>query len=325
MASSLTFLTPLGILLAFGGLLPLLALILVARHASRVRNDIGVSRLHLRRLLIPLVALLAASVLVGLAAAQPILERTTTRRVRSDAEVFLAIDVSRSMLAKDEPGSPARIDRAKAAASELRGRLFDVPVGLASFTDRALPHLFPTANADVFQATLDRSIGVERPPPSSSLQTNATRLDSLAAIRSLHYFSPTAKKKKRLLVVLTDGESVPVAGARLGSLLRREPPIETLFIQFWGENERVFSRGAPEVEYVPDPSARALLEGLAASTKGTVFSEREVGAAATKARRILGQGATEVTGQSRGRQALAPYFALAAFLPLGMLLWRRDR
>ena len=96
-----------------------------------------------------------------------------------------------------------------------------MPVGLASLTDRVLPHLFPSANHDVFQAALDRSIGIERPPPSSSLLGNATKLDALATIRGLRYFSPA--KKKRLLIVLTDGESHPVAGARLGTLFRREP------------------------------------------------------------------------------------------------------
>ena len=323
MATTLTFLTPLGILLALGGLLPLAALVLIARHASHVRARIGVPRPRVFRLVVPLVALLTASILVGLAAAQPILERTTTRRVRSDAEVFIAIDVSRSMLASDGPGSPARIERAKAAASELRARLYEVPVGLASFTDRVLPHLFPTANADVFEATLHRSIGIERPPPSSSLQTNATRLDALSAVRSLRYFAPTTKD--RLLIVLTDGESTPVAGARLGKVFARPPAIKPIFIQFWGKNERVYTRGAPEPEYLPDPSARALLDGLAASTNGSVYSEHELGAAANESRTSLGKGPVVVTGQSRGRKALAPFLALAAIFPIGLLLWRRDR
>lgn len=323
MAATLTFLTPIGILLALGGLLPLLALVLIVRHAARVRSRLGVTRPRALRLVIPLVALLAASVLVGLAAAQPILERTTTRRVRSDAEVFIAIDVSRSMLASSGPGARTRFQRAKEAASELRARLYDVPVGLASFTDRVLPHLFPTANADVFEATVDRSIGIERPPPGSSLSTNATKLDALSAVRSLHYFAPRAKH--RLLIVLTDGESTPVAGARLGKLFARQPAITPIFVQFWKADEQVYTRGAPEPEYVSDPSARALLQRLAASTGGNTYSEHQLDAAARKARDALGDGPVEVTGQSQGRKALAPYLALAAFVPLGLLLWRRDR
>jgi hypothetical protein len=310
MAATLTFLTPIGILLALGGLLPLVAFVLIVRHAARVRSRLGITRPRAHRLVIPLVALMAASVLVGLAAAQPILERTTTRRVLSDAEVFIAIDVSRSMLAGSGPGA-------------LRARLYDVAVGLASFTDRVLPHLFPTANADVFEATVDRSIGIERPPPGSSLATNATKLDALSAVRSLHYFAPRAKH--RILIVLTDGESTPVAGARLGKLFTREPAITPIFVQFWKAGEQVYTRGAPEPEYVSDPSARALLEKLAASTGGNTYSERRLDAVARKARDILGDGPVEVTGQSQGRKALAPYLALAALVPLGLLLWRRDR
>jgi len=37
------------------------------------------------------------------------------------------------------------------------------------------------------------------------------------------------------------------------------------------------------------------------------------------------RGPVVVTGRGRGRKALAPYVALAAFLPLSLLLWRRDR
>lgn len=323
MATGLTFLTPLGALLAVAALLPLVGLLAVRRRADRVRRTVGLSHARTRRLLVPLGAILAAAGLLGLAAAQPILEQTSTRRVRTDAEVFFVIDVSRSMLAQTSTGSPSRIERAKAVAGELRASLPEVPVGIASFTDRALPHLFPSADGDVFQATLDRSIGIERPPPSTSFLTNATKLDALAAIRGLRYFSPAAEQ--RLVVVFTDGESLPVAGARLGTIFRRPPAIETVFIHFWSEDERVFARGAPEPQYLPDPSARALLDGLAESTDGSVYSERSVDAATQTARQLLGEGPTVAEGQIRGREALAPYLTIAAFVPLGLLLWRRDR
>jgi hypothetical protein len=323
MAYDITFLTPLGALLASALLLPLVVLLTVRRRARRVRRALGVTEPGARALLLPLAALLATGALVGLAAAQPILERTSARQVRTDAEVFLVLDVSRSMLARERPGSPRRFDRAREVATELRERLGDVPIGLASFTDRALPHLFPTSSLDVFQATLERSIGIERPPPSSGLLTQATKLDALATIRGLRYFSPTTKK--RLVVTLTDGESLPVAGARLGSLYRRPPVIETIFVQFWNKNERVYTRGAPEPQYVVDPAARSILDGVAASTRGKVYSENEVEAVARQARRMLGRGPTEVEGKSTGREALAPYLAMAAFLPLSLLLWRRDR
>jgi len=320
---SLTFLTPLGAVLAIGAVIPLAALVAVRRRANRVRRVVGLSATRAHRVALPLAALLSAAALLGLAAAQPILESISTRRVRTDAEAFFVVDVSRSMLAQADGGSAMRIDRAKAVASELRARLSDVPVGIASLTDRALPHLFPSPDVEVFQATLDRSLGIEQPPPRSSFLTNATKLDSLAAIRSQRFFSPTTER--RLVVVFTDGESQPVAGARLGTLFKRDPPIAIVFVHVWGENERVYSKGAPEPQYLPDPSARAILDSLAASTGGTVFPERSLESATRRIRQALGSGPTVAEGQHRGREAIAPYLAFAAFLPIGLLLWRRDR
>ncbi len=104
-------------------------------------------------------------------------------------------------------------------------------MGIASLTDRTLPHLFPRVDKDVFNATLDRSVGIERPPPRSSLVTTATKLDALATIRGQRYFTP--KSRKRVVVVLTDGESQPVSAARLSDVFRQAPAIETVFVQFW--------------------------------------------------------------------------------------------
>lgn len=323
LAANVIFLTPLGALLALGAILPLLALVFVRRRASRVRRGVGLPRARVRSLLVPLGAVAGMAVLLGLAAAQPVLEQTSIRRVRTDAEVFFVVDVSRSMLAREGPGSAARIDRARATASELRGLLSSARIGVASMTDRLLPHLFPSADADAFQATLDRTIGIERPPPRGSFATNATDLNSLTAVRSLRFFDPDAKK--RLVVVFTDGESVPVAAARVGVLYQRAPEIDVIFLHVWDEDERVYTRGAPEPQYRPDPSSRGLLDRLAASMGGYVYPEQNVDAATRTARRLLGDGPTIDEGQRRGRDALAPYLAFAAFIPLSLLLWRRDR
>ena len=243
-------------------------------------------------------------------------------RVRTDAEVWLVLDVSRSMLAQTDSGSPRRFDRAKNAANEFRASLSGVPVGIASMTTRVLPHLFPGTNEDVFQATLDRSLGIERPPPPSGLTTVATDLSSLGTIRSLRYFSPSAKR--RLVVVFTDGESTAVSNARVGTLFRRPPAIGLIFVQFWDEDERVYARGVPEARYRSDPTARATLDRLAGSTRGSVFSEGDLRTAIQEGRRRLGDGPTIVRGDSRSRFALAPYLAFVAFLPLTLLLGRPD-
>jgi len=326
MAVSLTLLTPLGALLSIGVLVPLAALVIARRRARIVRGAIGLAEPARRGIIVALTSLLTAAVLLGLAATQPIVEKTRTFEVRTDAEAFVVIDVSRSMLAQPNLGSPTRIVRAKRAASELRASLDGIPVGIASLTDRVLPHLFPNTDADVFEATLERAIGIERPPPGGSFRTKATKLDALASVRSLHFFSPSPKVKHRLLVVLTDGETVPVNRARLAAQLLREPGgIDTVFVRFGREGEHVYTRRAPEPQYVPDPSARSLLDGIAEAINGSVFSEGSVDSASRKARALLGDGPTVVEGERHSPVALAPYLAVAAFLPLALLLWRRDR
>jgi hypothetical protein len=320
---SLTILTPLAALLAVGLVLPLVALVRARRKASGVRGTLGVPQPGRRAVAVPLSALVLGGLLIGSAAAQPVVEWTSDRRVRTDAEAFVVLDVSRSMLAQRDLDSPTRIERAKAAATTIRASLSDVPVGVASLTDRVLPHLFPSSDEEVFEATLQRSLGIEQPPPRSSFATGATSLNALATLRGLRYFTPSSTA--RLAIVLTDGETQPVANARLGGLFQREPAIEVIFVQFWDDDERVFSRGVPEPQYRADPSARAVLDRLAASTKGAVYTERQLGSATSTARDLLGDGPSAVEGRQAGQLALAPYLAAAALFPFGLLLWRRDR
>ena len=320
---SLSVLTPLGALLVLGLVVPLVALLRARRKAGRVRNVLGVEQPDRRAVATPLAALVLGAVLLGLAAAQPVFEWTEDRTVRTDAEAFVVVDVSRSMLARRAVDSPQRLERARTLATSVRASLPEIPVGIATLTDRVLPHVFPTTDGEVFEATLQRSIGIEKPPPRSSFATGATSLNALATLRGLRYFTPNSTA--RLAIVLTDGESQPVANARLGGLLRRSPAIEIVFVQFWDEDERVFTRGVPEPQYLPDPSARSVLDRLAASAGGEVYSESQREAVQAKARELLGDGPSVVIGEQAGQLALAPYLAAAALLPFGLLLLRRDR
>lgn len=319
----IVFLTPSGVVLVVGVLIPLGALFLVQRRAGRVRDVLGLTEPRARGLVAGILAVLAAGTFLGLAAAQPVIERTTTLETRTDAEAFVVLDVSRSMLARRSSESETRIERAKAAARTVRAAFPEVRFGLVSLTDRALPHLFPSIDHDVFEATLTRSLGIEQPPPRSSLATNATSLDALATIRTQRYFAP--KSSKRLLLVLTDGESQPVTGARLASVLRRPPVTDVVFVHFWHPDERVFAGDSPEPQYRPDPSSSIILDGLARAVSGDVYAESEIGGATAKARELIGSGPTIVRGEQGGQIPLAPYLAAAALAPLALLLLRRDR
>ena len=264
-----------------------------------------------------------AALLLGLAAAQPVLARETRLHVRTDAEVFVAVDVSRSMLARQARTGPTRLGRARSLAVQLREELPGIRVGVASITDRVLPHLFPTPDDDVFRTTLYRSIDIEQPPPRSQYSVNATSFDTLTDVATRRFFSPTAKK--RVLVVLTDGESTPITAARIGRVFVRPPAIRTVFVHVWGPNEHVYGTSGPEPQYHTDPAARAILEALAVATNGAVFREDQISAAAERTRRFLGSGPTKAEGVRDTRNGMAPYLALAALLPLGLLLARQDR
>jgi hypothetical protein len=300
----LSFLSPPGALVALAAIAPLALLAISSKRARHIRRAIGLPLQPRGQFVPPVSALLAAAALLGLAAAQPVLERTTAQRVRSEAEAFVVVDVSRSMLARRDLGSRSRLERAKAAGAELRASLPGVRVGVASLTNRVLPHLFPSVDEAAFQATLARAVGIERPPPTSSFATNATSLESLSLVASQRFFSPAAKH--RLLMVLTDGESLPFAAAVVGRRFRRPPGIKTVFVQVWGAGERVFTRGVPEARYRPDPSARSMLDALAEATGGSVFTERELEAAARESRDAVGRGAMVSESKQSTRLALAP-------------------
>ena len=58
---------------------------------------------------------------------------------------------------------------------------------------------------------------------------------------------------------------------------------------------------------------------------GRAFSEDDVSAAGDAVVEIIGEGETSDRTIPGARVALMPWVTLAAFLPLGFLLWRRNR
>ena len=315
------FLTPLGAVLALTLLAPLAVLVLRERRARAVRASLGLAQTPLRSLVPIAIALAAAPCLLGLAAMQPIVETTKTIDERTDAEVFVVTDVSRSMLASSRSGAPTRLERAQAEAEEVRERLPGVPVGILSLTDRLLPHLFPTADESVFRSTLAKSIGIERPPPALFFSTRATQLNALAGVPARGFFSPSARK--RLLVVYTDGESQPV-DSELTRAFARTPRVETLFVHVWDGDERIYETGAPERGYTPDPASGGALARAAELVDGRVFEESDADATADAAAKLLGVGPTRHRVIEGERRTLMPYATMLALLPLGFVLLRRN-
>ena len=286
----LSFLSPLAALIGLVAVVPLAALAIVRERARRARAALGLPEPGRAAEAVVPAALCGIAVLVAVAAAQPILRNRHTQQVRTDAEAWILLDTSRSMLARRGIAGPSRLARAKVFASRLRDALGGVPVGIASLTDRALPHLFPSPDVDAFDATLRGAIGIERPPPSQFLRTRVSTLIPLADLRTANFYEPG--DTRRLLIVLTDGESQPFSPEKVGRVLAAPPRIDTILVQFWNPDERVYTGGKPEAGYRPDPSSGTTLKGLAAASGGAAYGESKLGAVVAQARRDLGRGPT---------------------------------
>jgi hypothetical protein len=320
---SISFLSPPGLLVALLAAIPIAAAVLVGRRTHVVRRALGLDadRGLVRRQVA--VAFVLVGVLVGIACAQPVVERRETIRVRSDAEAYVVLDVSRSMLAAEENGAPTRLLRARRAAARLRGDLADVPVGLASLSDRVLPHVFPSADGEAFVQALSRSVGVGRPGPQR-VAVLATAFDVLGGMATLNFYGEAVGR--RLAIVLTDGETLPVDEEGLEGTLAGAAPVEFLFVRFWEPDERIFGPGGlVEDAYRPDPAAGTRFERFASAFGAELYGSDELGAVARRAREIVGEGPTRQEERVVQEVPLAPYAALAAALPLLLVLARRNR
>jgi hypothetical protein len=316
----LGFLSPVSALVGLAVFVPLGATLLRERRARSVRTAIGLAEPPLHSQLPAAIALIASFALLAAAAAQPVVRMKSTARLRTDAQAYVLVDITRSMLASSEPDSPRRIARAIETAIELRRALPDVPFGVATLTNRSLPHLFPTADRDQFELVMRGAVGINRPPGTEKqLFAVSTDFQSLEAIATDNFFSPDARK--RLVIMLSDGEShlFPVRRVvtRLGT-----GGVDLVAMRFWDRDERVWKPdGTAEAAYEADPLAVGFYEELAAlTTGGRVYGEDELGDAVAAARTYLGSGpVVEVPAPGR-TVSLAPWAVIAACFPLAALV-----
>ncbi len=313
-ASSVTFLTPEWALVALFGVVPLAALAVASRRERRARIALALRAPGGDGRWGRAAAIAAIAALLGLAASQPVIDSTAVVNVRTDAAAIYVIDVSRSMLASRSPGAATRIARARAAAIRLRADLPQVPSGVATMTDRVLPNLMPISDDKAFDRTVQEAVQVNEPPPGTDSVT-ATDLSALGALGTQNFFAPNVKH--RIAIVLTDGESRPFDVRQTARALRHVPGVTPIFVQFWSSHDQVFDPdGQAESAYHPDASSKEDLLSLAVAAQGKVFEEGDLGAVAHAVRSALGRGPTSPAKTTISTRPLAPYFSLAALLPL---------
>ena len=318
---SLSFLTPTAGLVGLVGVLALLVLRAAMRRSETLCGALGLDPDRRHRTLREALPLIAIALLLAFAAAQPVVSTRQAREGRQGVEVITVVDVTRSMLARRSPSEPTRLDRARSLLKQVRAGLTDVEFGIASITDRVLPHLFPTLGLNAYAATVDRAIGIERPPPDRRSR-RATALGALADMPRLHFFSPGSSR--RVLVVVTDGETVPVDLATLRTRLVNGR-VSTIFVHVWRHDERVFeSEETVVAEYQPDPTSIRSLRRISGAVDGGLYREGQEREIADEIRRLVGEGPTVARGRELRSIALAPHVAAAAFLPLLLLLRRRN-
>jgi hypothetical protein len=311
----MTFLTPLCVFVALFALLPLGAAVLAHRRTAAVRRALRLPAPKRRAEVLPASLAAAGIVLLGVAAAQPALTRTSKPQVRRDVQALFVLDTSRSMAASSSATGPTRLDRAAAAAVRLRAAIPQVESGVLTLTDRVLPDLLPVADARGFNGVVQRAVRIESPPPRASA-VRATSYGGLAEIASGNAFAPSAVR--RIVVLLTDGESNPVQGGDLASRLAAGRGYRFMAIRFWRADESVYgAEGKAEPAYRPDPLGGTTLRDLATALGGRSFNEGDAVAAAAYLRGLAGSGPTvRVAGADRSRLPLAPYLALPGLFVL---------
>jgi von Willebrand factor type A domain len=307
---AITLLTPRAGFLAALAVVPVAAFAIAAARVEGVRRVLRLAP-PARRSGLGRAALLAAVVLLlVLAATQPAVRTQASVRARTDAAAFVVLDTSRSMLAAPSAGAPTRLRRAKEAALALGARLPGIPLGVATFTDRVLPDLFPTADHGAFDSTVE-AVTAEAPPPRE-VDTVATTFDALSTLATDGFFSPDARR--RAVVVFTDGESRAFDAAGLADTFAAHG-IRLAVVQVGSGSDRIRrSDGTIEGAYRPDSAlARESITRLRSATGGGTDPVAVV-------RGALGAGPTRVIGVEPRSRSLAPFAALLALVPLAAVI-----
>ena len=243
-------------------------------------HDLIGSHSHARRLIKNCLLILAVAG-IGLALARPQWGEQKVAQESLGEDVVFALDCSRSMLARDV--SPSRLQRAKLAILDFVRSRGTGRVGLVAFAGSAFLQCPLTFDYSAFEETLmdvdDRTIPILGTDIGTALQEAATALDK--------------NNRRKLLVVVTDGEDLEKGGVRMAEKLAKEGVvIYTVGVGTPGgqEIEVQNEQGKPELlrndrgEPVRSRLDEQTLRQIAQATKGEYFPLGAVGEGLIKVR-----------------------------------------
>jgi Ca-activated chloride channel homolog len=229
---------------------------------------------------------------IGLALARPQWGTQEFAAQELGEDIVFAIDCSRSMLAADV--SPNRLERAKLAVQEFVQRHGQGRVGLVAFAGQAFLQCPLTFDYDAFEDSLraldDKTISV----PGTDI---GRALDE--AFRAME-----RKDRRKILVLLTDGEDLEQSGVRTAEALAKQGVVVfTLGVgTATGAEIRILNeQNQPEIirdskgEAVRSRLDETTLRAIAEATKGNYFSLGSLGEGLAKVRL-----AVEMTDSSSG-------------------------
>jgi len=188
-----------------------------------------------------------------LALLQPQWDKKEETVLQEGRDLFIAIDVSRSMLAEDS--KPNRLAFAKKKIKELVNKLKSERVGLIIFSGSTFVQCPLTSDYSAFFMFLDQ-LDVE------TISSGTTAIDQ-AIRKALEVFASMPSKKNKLLVVCTDGEDF---SSNLASI-RKEAANQGMTIFTVGV-------GTPEGSPIPLLNAEGIKVGHIKDTKGNVVISR---------------------------------------------------
>lgn len=292
------------------------------RRERRAARDLGLQPQPLWRALQYGVCAGLVIALAAVAASEPSLRQVQRVQLRADAEVYVFLDASASMLASSTSSAPTRLEQARQAAAEFARSLpADLPLGAGALPQSPLPLTAPTGNRQLFLSAIDNLTTPGTLPEHLYGNLTATNFGNLAGLVNARYFLP--QTRRRIVVVLTDAEGPSFDETSTAAALKRAH-IHLVFVRFGSPSDHIWLRrrsASPVVDanYSPDLTDLAEVRLLAKDTSGAFYGQDQLPAAIDEVVGMIGHGPDRPAQPlSLYANPLGQYLVLAA---LPFLAW----